>query len=509
VKQQPIVVSWRAVKVGTIVTDETGNATLHLETNLTERPSVAELAVVYAPRTNSIYQGSAASARVAVLQGSTLTLDDARVTRGLVAATGHLLDDEGHPIATAPIHLRVGDQGLGETVTYRNGSFLMARALPPSIGLGQVKAVAEYPPLNPTIAGANATATWSVRSPLTLDIRTISPFVRGESASLDATLVDDRGAPVDGVVRVVVAGRDLGTVAAHAGKIAASLALPADLPRGDATLWLNGTATDKYDAYAKAVQVIVKIRPKVEINLPAVAVRGFSVSGDVTLKDDQGQPLRNTTFAYALGKGTSPVIGTTDAEGRATLASVTPLSGDAAFALTVRGGSEVLNTEFHSQSVRIVGPGTPIGYAGLVILVLVVLLVIGAIVAIALLRRRQLTEAREIIQDAIAELLAGNEYQGVIFLAYRRFGAHTARYGYAEKEAQTPREFAASVHKALPVGAVALRELIRLFEEARYSDHAIGTEERDRAVESLALVRNEIDTLLGRKGLAAPPAVGA
>jgi hypothetical protein len=340
-----------------------------------------------------------------------------------------------------------------------------------------------------------------VRSPLSLELTSLAPLVRGETAPLEGTLVDDQGRPVDATLAMSLAGQPVGTLVAHAGKLSGGVAVPADLARGEATLWINATATSQYDAMAKALDVVVKIRPKVEVHLPALAVRGFSVAGDVTLLDDKGQPLRNASFAYALGKGASPLFGLTDAEGRATLASVTPLSGDASFAITVRGAGDVLGTEYRSQAMTVVGPSTPLAYATILVIVLVVLLVIAAVVVLAILRRRQLGEAREILQEAIAELLAGNEYQGVIFLAYRRFSAHLARYGYAEKESQTPREFAGSVRKALPVGAVALRELIRLFEEARYSDHAIGTEERDQAVASLAAVRNELDGLLGRKAV--------
>ncbi len=508
VARQAVAVSWRGEKQGTAVTDDTGNLTFLVQTNRTERASLGQVALVYAPRSNSLYQGSSASASVAVLQGSTLRLDPQRATRGLVAASGVLLDDEGHPIPAAAVRVRVGGADLGEARTARNGSFLLQRPLPAGFALGPVNATASYPGTD-AIAGANATAPWSVRSPLTLELASLAPLVRGEPAALAGTLADDQGAPVDATLTASLAGLDLGKLPVHAGRVAGTLSVPADAPRGASTLWLNASGDARYDALSVPLDVVVKVRPKVDVHLPALAVRGFSVAGDITLLDDKGQPLRNTTFVYALGKGSAPVVGQTDVAGKATLASVTPLTGDAAFAITVRGGSDVLGTEYRSQAIAVVGPGTPVAYAGLILLVLVALVLVAGVIAVAMLRRRQLGEAREILQEAIQELLAGNEYQGTIFLAYRRFSAHLARYGYAEKESETPREFAAGVRKALPVGAVAMRELIRLFEEARYSDHAIGSEERDRAVESLAAVRNELDALLGRKAAAPSPGVGA
>src|SRR5581483_6078095 len=217
-----------------------------IPTNLSERPTLADVGLAFAPRAASIYQGSFASARVQVLQGATLTLDAQRVARGLVAATGSLVDDEGHPIAAAPVVLRAAGLDLGEARTARNGSFLLERPLPAAIGLGDITALASFPG-ETGVAPANATATWAVRSPLALEITQMAPLVRGETAPIAGTLVDDQGQPVDATLDLTLAGRPVGSLAAHAGKLAGGIAVPADLARGDATLWLNATATGKYD----------------------------------------------------------------------------------------------------------------------------------------------------------------------------------------------------------------------------------------------------------------------
>ena len=44
---------------------------------------------------------------------------------------------------------------------------------------------------------------------------------------------------------------------------------------------------------------------------------------------------------------------------------------------------------------------------------------------------------------------------------------------------------------------------MQLFEEARYSDHPIGSRERDAAVRNLSGVRAELDRVLGKKEAAA------
>ena len=502
VPAQPVRLSWRGEPVETGVTDARGAVSFLLRTDRADRPAQVALGLSYEPPVTAAYQGAVAGRVVRIVAGTELSLAPQVVHRGPVAVTGTLLDDEGRPLPGSVVSIQLDGEAFGEARVARNGSFELARPLPADRPLGPATLSATYLG-TATLAGDTANATWQVRSPLTLQLTKLPALVRGERAPLEGTLVDDRGQPVDATLSVSLGGRALGSAPVVGGKLRHALDVPADLPRGAATLRLDAPATARHDALLHELPVVVKARPKVEVELPAVAVRGFSFGGDLRLYDDAGEPLRNTSFAYTLGEGRGAVLGQTDAEGRATLAGVAPVTGDAVLALTVRGGDELLPTQYSAGAMTLVGPATPVGYASLVLAVLAVLLVAAAVVAIALLRRRQLAEARDIVEEAIRDLLAGNEYAGTIFLCYRRLAAHLARHGFAQKESETPREFALGVRKALPIGAVPLRDFIQVFEEARYSDHPIGSAERDAAVESLASVRNELDRLLGAKGAAA------
>lgn len=504
VEAAAVLAFWKGARVDSGVTDAKGVVRLQVAVNATERPTNAVLALRFDPVPSSFFRASAASANVSVRAGSVLTLDDADARRGAISVTGTLLDDEGRPLPGQIVTVRMGDLSPQPAVTSRNGTFELPRVLPDNLTLGKLNVSASFGG-NAVVAPANATADWRVRSPLSLDLSELGPFVRGEKAPIRGRLVDDRGAAVNLPVKLALGNLTLGEITPGAGSFQQTINVPADVPRGPARLTIRIAGNDKYEPYERAYDVIVKIRPKIDVELPALAIRGFAFGGELSLVDDKGEPLRNTSFAYAIGKQGSPVVGRTDAEGRAPLALVAPLTDSAVVAFSVRGGNDVVGASSTYSGVQVVGPATPIGYAGLVLLVLVVLAIAAAIVAAVFLRRRQLQEARDIIDEAIRELLAGNEYAGTIFLAYRRFVAHLSRHGFVEKASETPREFALGVRKALPVGAVPLRELIRLFEEARYSDHPIGSAERDSAVESLAMVRNELDRVLGKN---ATPAAG-
>lgn len=499
---QPIAGTWRGERVEVLITDADGRVSFLIPTNRSDRPAPGSVGLVFAPSATAVHQPATAAREVRLLAGTTLDLPTADVRRGPVGIAGRLLDDDGRPIAAAPIVVRLDGALLGETRTSRNGSFEIQRTLAGDTRLGAHQVSASYLG-TATLAGALENRTWRVRSPLDVTLDEAGPFVRGEGAPLAGRLADDRGAPVDVVMRVVLAGHDMGSLTPADGRFSTGLDVPEDAPRGAATLRITAAGTDAYEPLLEEIPVVVKIRPKVEVQLPALAVRGFAVGGDVTLTDDKDQPLRNTTFVYVLGDDRGAIAGQTDSEGRAVIAGVAPITGDAVVALTVRGGSDVVAAQYKAPTLKVVGPATPLGYAALVGAVLALLLLVALVVAAVLLRRRQLEEARDILDEAIRDLLAGNEYAGTIFLAYRRFGAYLARHGFAEKATDTPREFALGVRKALPIGAVALRQLIGLFEEAKYSDHPIGSAERDGAVRSLGEVRRELDSLLGSKKVSA------
>ena len=499
---QPIAVHWRGVKQEVRVTDASGRVSFLVPTNLSERPSIAALGVEYSPSSASVYQPATAAAEVRVVAGVRLALADASVHRGPVAIGGRITDDENRPLAGSAVTIALDGRTIGEARAARNGSFELLHVLDDTTELGSHRLTARFAGTT-TLANVTKAATWHVRSPLTLQLTEVGPLVRGEDAPFAGRLLDDRGVPVDATLTVLLAGVDMGQHRAAGGTLDSEIAVPATIERGEATLRVIVPQSERYEALQRDVPVIVKIRPKVEVELPTLAIRGFAVGGGVTLTDDRGEPLRNTSYAYALGKETDAVVGLTNTDGKGALAGVTPLAGDAVLALTVRGGPDVVATQYSTADMRVVGPATPVGYAALVVVLLVLVAIAAVVVAAIVLRRRQLQEARDILDDAIAELLAGNEYAGTIFLAYRRFTAYLAKHGFVEKASDTPREFSAGVRKALPVGAVPMRALITLFEEARYSDHAIGSTERDRAVESLATVRNELDTILGQRKVSA------
>jgi hypothetical protein len=135
-------------------------------------------------------------------------------------------------------------------------------------------------------------------------------------------------------------------------------------------------------------------------------------------------------------------------------------------------------------------------------------LVIIVIIAAVLVMRRGMTptpvavdlpagtpepEASLAVSAAIAELESHPDARSGILAAYGRMADQLGRPG--EDRTLTPREFAAKSGWRLKESASSLKELTALFEEARYSDHAMGEAERNKALAAL----KDIETELGRK----------
>ncbi|MCK5254021.1 MAG: DUF4129 domain-containing protein, partial [Thermoplasmata archaeon] len=111
-------------------------------------------------------------------------------------------------------------------------------------------------------------------------------------------------------------------------------------------------------------------------------------------------------------------------------------------------------------------------------------------------KRRQLRKMQRIIRRAADRLVAGNVYSATIFRAYREM-AHTLRaYGQLRKDSETFREFEDAVREALPIDADSLDDFLTVLEEARYSEHEIGENEKDVAIEALRGVQNSIEKII-------------
>ena len=124
---------------------------------------------------------------------------------------------------------------------------------------------------------------------------------------------------------------------------------------------------------------------------------------------------------------------------------------------------------------------------------------IGAIMYRNYVERRRIEILRGILTDSLMSLKASNEYIATIFNCYKELVRFFRSRGAMKKVYETTREFEDAVNSMLSGIAPPedLNVFFSLFEEARYSDHEIGSDQRDRAISALESIINHMNVALG------------
>jgi hypothetical protein len=145
-----------------------------------------------------------------------------------------------------------------------------------------------------------------------------------------------------------------------------------------------------------------------------------------------------------------------------------------------------------------------IARAVLVLLIVVVIALVALVVYnTATTKEGFLEEVLEALREGervLYEITLTDDVREAIFGAYRRFLDVMAAGGFAREDPTTAREFERVVRGALAVDEDALHEFTVMFELARYSDHALGLEDRGRALRAFAAVRAGVESELARGG---------
>ncbi|MCK4757730.1 MAG: DUF4129 domain-containing protein [Thermoplasmata archaeon] len=101
-------------------------------------------------------------------------------------------------------------------------------------------------------------------------------------------------------------------------------------------------------------------------------------------------------------------------------------------------------------------------------------------------------EVGQTIQRAIDDMTTGTDVRSSIMRCYRDMCKLAAQHGISDEEHLTPREFESRIGSRLPITDEKLHDLILIFEEARYSDHSLSEEMRERAMKALNTIKDDL-----------------
>lgn len=101
--------------------------------------------------------------------------------------------------------------------------------------------------------------------------------------------------------------------------------------------------------------------------------------------------------------------------------------------------------------------------------------------------------ATHAVERAIAALETGGDVRQAILACYARFCGFLRVRGFPAQAPLTPRELEDLAVRRLAVTWDSAEALTALFEEARYSEHALGEPDRERALRSLERIRTDLE----------------
>jgi hypothetical protein len=104
------------------------------------------------------------------------------------------------------------------------------------------------------------------------------------------------------------------------------------------------------------------------------------------------------------------------------------------------------------------------------------------------------------IETTIDDLRSERDARKAVIAAYALMERTLTSHGLGRRRAETPMEYLGRILRALQVRETAVRTLTDLFEYAKFSRHEIDTAMKERAIDALVALR---DDLLREETLAA------
>ena len=101
--------------------------------------------------------------------------------------------------------------------------------------------------------------------------------------------------------------------------------------------------------------------------------------------------------------------------------------------------------------------------------------------------------AAEALQETLWDLEVGADVRRAILACFHRFCRIVRTHGIVDQDPLTAREIEDLAVRTLGVSRETSAALTSLFEEARYSEHALSDRDRERAIESLGRIRAALE----------------
>lgn len=421
-----------------------------------------------------------------------------------------------HALTTSVEHKRAGLEPITSVIA--TGSKLTHNvALPLGTPRGPLTATVLFPGVDQTYGGAARTSELVVE----LDTRIVGfnvhnlhdkkdYLVRNRTFLVEGIVQDREGAAVkDGLIHVELDGVVVASARTLDSGVFATDAvyLPPAYSLGNHRLSVKYAGDPANYILPSEAHKPVVVKGLTGLVVEKQVARGQDFRVTVRVLDDLGAPMPRTGILVKVDNG-EPLEVVTDPQGRATFITEVPLeeTTDVQYVIDALGTDTLLGQSMEATAT--VPPAVIREFPWLIAGAVAFVLVAAVILYVLFVRRhRRIHLAEELakrIEAVEYGLATGDALRESIFELYRTFLKMLDRVGLARPATETPAELARALRANLP-GALepSIQTITQLFEEARYSEHALSNEERGRVQESLHQVR---ETLAPRMSNSPPPA---
>ena len=527
---------WAAERIGSRRTWFDGS--FEVEYMVPSTHDLGDVLVTFEYKGQSLYEPLTVFANYTIVSETFITIQDAKVYKGTwVWINGTMKDDKDQPVPNMPVYIiwkRAPE--IGRATSKSDGTFALQYYIEFEDKVGNVSVIARFKGTKIFLAN-ETTATYTVKVGTILQRRDrVMSVVRGEQAQFSGKLFEDWG----GTKGIEVQREEMALLideilvnkkrTAFDGTVTFTAPIdPKIFSYGQVPLVLDFNGTEFFDGSRNVSKLVIKANSvisftEVRVNgeifdpLTETVKKNEEVYGRVLVQDDNFQPITNGNISvYYKEEGLRArkrliKTGVTDESGyfdfnwtfqintegnKTFIAEYEGLTQDT----FLKADDQIILPSTGEYNVTYVVPPEP----PIIVPWWVYAVSFGTVIGIIVFavwgsfyyrRRRMLRRMQRVIRRAADRLVAGNVYAATIFRAYREMANTLRAYGQLRKDSETFREFENAVRTSLPIDEENLDDFLTVLEEARYSEHDIGENEKERAINALRGVQASIEKIL-------------
>jgi len=474
------------------------NGLFSIECKVPENADVGTNQILAHAVRNDIYDESWSDPTIEIYSNTSLILDMAQSV-GLgdyLSIKGYLVDASNQPVSGEIIEVNWDYLYVGHAITGSAGDFVYLYYVS-QLGSHNIHIDfygGQY------LSSSSASQDVTVKDTKTKLVISVSPTTvyRGDQLSISGKLTSGSNDPMaDSTIYILYSGQQISSaMTSSKGTFDASISVPMNSSVGENTVKTRYPGTTIYAEAIAEVKIKVISNTQLELTSPSKEniERNETIVISGTLKDDANQPAKNALIniswpifnatVFTNEKGIFSINYSIPATATLGESTITTKFGGTNYYHSSQDAKQV-NVIEHITSQQNVEDKSQNTYILLAIAAIIICVIIGVIMLFKKQNIQTGPSIEEIAARTIHELKVEDDHRKSVINCYKQMCNWLGSRGVSKASYQTPREFVMAAKNFLRISPGTLYDLTQIFEKARYSEHEINSEDRDKAIKCL------------------------